>query len=473
MIKSEWKYLIDHKMMLVVLVAIALIPAIYCFIYLSSMWNTYGKMDKLPVAIVNHDESVTYRGNRISIGKTLTAKMTGSKSLDFHHVSSSTASEKLRAGKYYMVLTVPRNFSKRATTILSNHPKQMNLHFTFNSGQNFIASKMTNGAATAIKAKVSAQVTDLYSRIVLNALDEATKGMQAAAHGSKKVLNGSRKLATGENSLLAGERSLNAGTGTMILGTSALRGGTSKIIQGSTQIARKLTAGVEQLKVIYTDKRNAAAIANPVHERTTDISKVPNNGTGMAPFAIAIGLYVGAIALGTMYEGFLPHRKPKYAFSWWASKASIIGSVGLIQTVVLFGSLTTGNHLKVENMGMLFLILLLGSLLFLSLIFCLRLLLGGFGTWLVSIVLVLQLAASGGLYPTYLTNSFAQSLNVWLPMTYLIDALRSVISTHQAIGVNLIVMIILIIVFNLGMILRYRLGLHQSFIEIEENPEPE
>lgn len=52
-------------------------------------------------------------------------------------------------------------------------------------------------------------------------------------------------------------------------------------------------------------------------------------------------------------------------------------------------------------------------------------------------------------------------------MTYLIDALRSLISTHQAITTNIWVMIALIVGFNLAMILRFQIGLHQSFIEIE------
>jgi putative membrane protein len=56
-------------------------------------------------------------------------------------------------------------------------------------------------------------------------------------------------------------------------------------------------------------------------------------------------------------------------------------------------------------------------------------------------------------------------------MTYLIDALRSLISTHQAITANIWVIIALIIGFNFAMILRFQIGLHQSFIEIETNNE--
>lgn len=498
MLVSEWKYLKEHKMILVVLVAIALIPAIYCFIYLSSMWNTYGKMDRLPVAVVNHDRSVTDNHRTIKIGEQLTQRLVKSPTLDFHQASAKDAAAQLRHGKYYMVLTIPKNFSREATTIIGATPQKMALHFTFNSGQNFIASKMTTGAATAIKANVSAQVTKLYSTVILNALAGANHGMSQAAKASITIAQGTQQLSAGENKLVVGAGALHAGIGQiaranekviktnqklsqgsahlavgaqrLMTGTRTLETGTGKLASGSQKLAGKLNQGAKKLQLIHTKPANADAVASPVHEVVKDISKVPNNGTGMAPFAIAIGLYVGAIALGTMYDGFLPHKKPRYAMTWWGSKASVIGAVGLLQTVLLFYSLTQANRLKVEQPVTFFIALLLGSLLFLSLIFCLRLLLGGFGTWLVSIVLVLQLAASGGLYPTYLTNSFAKSLNEWLPMTYLINALRNLISTHQGISMDFIVMIGLILLFNLAIIARFKLGLHQSMIEIEEDP---
>lgn len=454
MLKSEWNYLITHKMTLIVLVAIALIPAIYCFIYLSSMWNTYGKMDDLLVAIVNHDQPVTYQGKHIAIGANLTKKLVTAHTLDFHHVSAATAAQRLKSGQYYMVLTVPKHFSADATTILSAQPRTMPLYFRFNSGQNFIVSKMTSGAATAIKAKVSAQVTQLYATIVLNALGSAGNGMAKAAAGGAALSQGVTNLANGEKRLINKPASLTQGA--------------QKLLTGAQTLTTSLAAGAQKLQTIHTATRNANHLAVPVKEVTSDIAKIPNNGTGMAPFAIAIGLYVGGIALGTMYEAFLPHQKPKHALTWWGSKASVIGLVGLLQAVLLYGSLMQGNHLQVSDHGLFFLVILLGSWLFVSLIFCLRLLLGGFGTWLVSIVLVLQLASSGGLYPTFLVNHFAQWLNAWLPMTYLINALRAVISTHQAIAGDLWIMVLITLGLNIAMILRFQLGLRQDVIIIED-----
>lgn len=76
----------------------------------------------------------------------------------------------------------------------------------------------------------------------------------------------------------------------------------------------------------------------------------------------------------------------------------------------------------------LWLMLFVGSVLFLSVIYGFRLLLGNFGIWLTTVFLVLQLGSSGGIYPVQLTSNFATVLNPFLPMTYLIDGLRHAIS---------------------------------------------
>ena len=60
MLKQEWKSLFHNKILLLVVIVIALIPAIYAGLFLASMWDPYGNVDKLPVAIVNEDEPAEY-----------------------------------------------------------------------------------------------------------------------------------------------------------------------------------------------------------------------------------------------------------------------------------------------------------------------------------------------------------------------------------------------------------------------------
>nr|WP_054757624.1 hypothetical protein [Liquorilactobacillus satsumensis] len=64
MIKAEWNYLRKHKLVLAVLSVIMLIPTIYAVTFLSSLWDPYSKMDKLPVAVVNQDQAVQYNQKR-------------------------------------------------------------------------------------------------------------------------------------------------------------------------------------------------------------------------------------------------------------------------------------------------------------------------------------------------------------------------------------------------------------------------
>ena len=53
MVKQEWKSLWRNKILMIVLVFIIAIPAIYTTLFLGSMWDPYGKLDELPVAVVN------------------------------------------------------------------------------------------------------------------------------------------------------------------------------------------------------------------------------------------------------------------------------------------------------------------------------------------------------------------------------------------------------------------------------------
>ena len=110
--------------------------------------------------------------------------------------------------------------------------------------------------------------------------------------------------------------------------------------------------------------------------------------------------------------------------------------------------------------------LLLGSLTFLSLIFCLRIVLGGFGTWLITIILVLQLSASAGVYPVELTSGYARIINPYLPMTYLIDGLRQSISLNGSIVMDILVLGVMMIVFNGLIIMKYRSDLRRDVFKL-------
>lgn len=113
MLKAELGYFKDHKLLIVVILAIALIPTIYAVTFLSSMWDPYGRTDQLPIAVVNDDHSASMSGKTLHVGDDLTKQLKDSNGFDFQFVSDHQAQQGLDSGKYYAIYKIPANFSKK------------------------------------------------------------------------------------------------------------------------------------------------------------------------------------------------------------------------------------------------------------------------------------------------------------------------------------------------------------------------
>ena len=83
MLKKEWKGLLNNRILLIVIIAVIVIPTIYTTLFLGSMWDPYGNLDRLPVAVVNRDVPVTYDGRELAVGQELTEELKTNDALDF------------------------------------------------------------------------------------------------------------------------------------------------------------------------------------------------------------------------------------------------------------------------------------------------------------------------------------------------------------------------------------------------------
>ena len=153
MLKQEWKSLFHNKILLLVVIVIALIPAIYAGLFLASMWDPYGNVDKLPVAIVNEDEPAEYGDTTLTVGDQLVDNLKENDSLAFNFVDADVAKEGLKNGTYYMAITIPKNFSANAATVMDDQPEKMILNYETNPGTNYIASKLSETALGKIKTR--------------------------------------------------------------------------------------------------------------------------------------------------------------------------------------------------------------------------------------------------------------------------------------------------------------------------------
>ena len=258
MIKAEWKNIAKSTWLKIVLCAIMIIPMIYACVFLGSMWDPYGKTDQLPVAVVNNDKEVEYNDSTMDIGKQLSDKLAKNDSMDFNIVSSSKAQKGLKDGKYYMIITIPENFSKNATTLLDDDPQTMMLTYTTNPQTNYIATKMDDSAMAKIKAEISSTVTKTYSKILFKNVKTLSKGFKTAADGSQKLSDGVNTAKDGNatitenlNTLASSALVFNDGADSLVKGLSAYTEGVSTAKAGAQQLdnnSATLNNGAAQLK---------------------------------------------------------------------------------------------------------------------------------------------------------------------------------------------------------------------------------
>ena len=258
MIKAEWKNIAKSTWLKIVLCAIMIIPMIYACVFLGSMWDPYGKTDQLPVAVVNNDKEVEYNDSTMDIGKQLSDKLAKNDSMDFNIVSSSKAQKGLKDGKYYMIITIPENFSKNATTLLDDDPQTMMLTYTTNPQTNYIATKMDDSAMAKVKAEISSTVTKTYSKILFKNVKTLSKGFKTAADGSQKLSDGVNTAKDGNatitenlNTLASSALVFNDGADSLVKGLSAYTEGVSTAKAGAQQLdnnSAPLNNGAAQLK---------------------------------------------------------------------------------------------------------------------------------------------------------------------------------------------------------------------------------
>ena len=233
---KEWKAIFKKPTFIIVMIGISLIPALYNIIFLSSMWDPYGQLSDLPVAVVNNDKEASYNGNTMSIGKDMVSNLEENKSLDFHFVDEDEGKKGLENGDYYMVVTLPSDLSEKAASILTNHPEQMQIDYQTSSGHSFIASKMSDSAMTQLKQNVSTNVTETYTKALFNKMVDLKDGMSQAASGSKKLTDGANQLVAGSQTLTTNLHSLAASSLTFSNGTEQFTKGLSSYVSGVEQL---------------------------------------------------------------------------------------------------------------------------------------------------------------------------------------------------------------------------------------------
>lgn len=283
---KEWKAIFKKPTFIIVMIGISLIPALYNIIFLSSMWDPYGKLSELPVAVVNNDKEASYNGNTMTIGKDMVSNLEQNKSLDFHFVSEEEGKKGLEDGDYYMVVTLPSDLSEKAASILTDNPEQMTINYQTSSGHSFIASKMSDSAMTQLKQNVSANVTETYMKALFQKMGDLKSGLTKAADGSEQLANGASQLAVGSQTLSSNLDTLASSSLTFSDGTNQFTKGLTTYVTGVKQLNTGLGTFSDGLQNYTSAVSQVDTGLNQLSSKTPELVVGINQlNTGMKSYA--------------------------------------------------------------------------------------------------------------------------------------------------------------------------------------------
>lgn len=287
-------------------------------------------------------------------------------------------------------------------------------------------------AGTQDLGKLTTGVQNLKS-----ALTQVKQGTTSLNQGIVTLSNGTVQLTAGSSTLTNGLATLNSSSKTIDNALTTLNNGTASAYDGSN----KLVEGVQTFKTsidegLVNTKEQLKSLngiedfgAKPVEFKTEAYGEVNSYGIAFTPLFLCIGLWVGALMSYVVLYYDQKHRFNIFDHDYKNKILQNIAYIGIgaLQGLIVAILLKLGLGFEIQNYVLYYTASILVGITFVSIIQFLIRNFGDVGKFLALVILVLQLAASGGTFPIETIDKGFQGLTSYLPMTYSIKLFREIL----------------------------------------------
>ncbi|AMS05875.1 YhgE/Pip domain-containing protein [Acidipropionibacterium acidipropionici] len=227
-------------------VALILVPLLVAAGLIGTTWKMTDRLGQVKAAVVNEDAGVKLNGQQVPLGRQLSGGLiksdtqtTDGRNISWELTDSSKASDGLKDGTYAAVVTIPKSFSKDATSYSANKADAAN------SARIDVKTSDSAPVTDTTIARMTAQAAEREMNKTLNSqyLDNIYIGFNKSANSMVSLAKGAKQLDTGAAGLKSG---INQSTN----GAYQLDNGMKQLDKGGQTLASngsQLTTGVKQL----------------------------------------------------------------------------------------------------------------------------------------------------------------------------------------------------------------------------------
>lgn len=491
-IRNDFRNISTNVVAVVLVIGLCVLPSLYAWFNIFSNWDPYleDATSNLKIAVFSKDAGITVGRLNLCIGNSITDALSQNTTIGWIFPDDErTAVNGVYDGSYYAALVIPENFTESIAGITERNLEGGTISYYENEKKNAIATKITSKAKNTVETQVNrtvfSTITEILSKIgdSLKNIEEQnevrstmaakleniekdiahyTASLTAAGHAADSAKDSAttlNKLSQKMVSDLQDDLSLlSSGTFTLTgLQTANIRladyadvletGSSSlaqskkllKDLQGTIQKAKKEILGTEnseQLQNMLSILKNqpekiGTYFSSPVELKTVPVYDTDNYGSAMAPFYSVLAIWVGSLILVAIIHlkvHPLEQDKPFKVYEEFFGRYFIFFLIGQIQTIIcVFGNLFFLG-IQCQHPFLFWFASAVSSFVFTLLIYALVFVFGNVGEALAVVIMVIQVAGTGGTFPKEVLPAVYQNVYQFLPFPYCMTALRECVA---------------------------------------------
>ena len=277
------------------------------------------------------------------------------------------------------------------------------------------------------------EVRGSYDADVRGTLEElATQVGDAAAQADAVQGSLSAALSSARDAAQGAEGTLGDAQASLDETADAIEKSAGRLGDLRERLSAALASGdVAQVRnVLAADPTELADfVAAPVNVERTAVFPVENNGSAMAPFYTTLAIWIGGVVLcalvrATPSDEALSETGCSHAQAY-VGRLLLFCAVGLAQAALICGGDLFYLGVQCEHPWLFLLVCLASSLVYVNLIFSLTASFGDVGKAVAVVLMVVQVAGSGGTFPPQMLPPAFQAVYAWLPFVHSENAMRA------------------------------------------------
>ncbi|TXR68215.1 YhgE/Pip domain-containing protein [Bacillus sp. AR18-7] len=285
-------------------------------------------------------------------------------------------------------------------------------------------SKKGSGQIGDILAKYDSEIVSNFNAVIARTKEMSKNTSGILNDANKKLLDVKKLLEDSSKGLVEGKKKIED--------IKVKMPTTEKKIKKLANRIRNFESEKDVKTIIRLLKNDVEKqsdyFAKPVNLKENKLFAIPNYGSAMSPFFTILALWVGALSMSSLLTVELHGERVSYkSHDVYFGRLLTFLTIGFLQAfIVSMGDLFLLGTYVVDKFWFVIFTLFIGEV-FVCIVYSFVSIFGTIGKALSIILLVLQVAGSGGTFPIQMTPKFFQVIYPFLPFTYAISLARETV----------------------------------------------